>query len=287
MAETHLVSTSAGPVEIVQVPGERPPALFFPGGHCSARCDCGWGLYTESGHAVVSFSRPGYGGTRVGPLSAAEFAPLVREVCEQRGISVIAAAVGVSFGGLQAVHVAEDQELGVPRLVLHSCAPSGLPYPDTRAEAIVGPVLFSPLLQGLVWRLVRRVVRSDSGLRTMMARLSKLPVEDWWEQLSAPDRDQARALFRCMRSDLGFVNDLRHGQARWADARREALSKVRCPTLVTGSPHDRGVSFAHAEDLANSIPDSHLVELDSPSHIFWIGPGRARLVAIVRSFIDE
>lgn len=237
--------------------------------------------------AVVSFSRPGYGGTRVGPLSAAEFAPLVREVCEQLDISVIAAAVGVSFGGLQAVHVAEDQELGVPRLVLHSCAPSGLPYPDTRTEAIVGPVLFSPLLQGLVWRLVRRMVRSDSGLRRMMARLSKLPVEDWWEQLSAADRDEARALFLCMRSDSGFVNDLRQGQARWAAARRDAVSHVQCPTLVTGSPHDRGVSFAHAEDFANAIPDADLVELDSPSHIFWIGPGRARLVSIVRSFIDD
>jgi pimeloyl-ACP methyl ester carboxylesterase len=287
MAETRIVSTTAGPVEIVQVSGERPPALFFPGGHCNAKCDCGWGLYSESGHAVVSFSRPGYGGTRVGPLSAAEFAPLVREVCEQLDISVIAAAVGVSFGGLQAVHVAEDQDLGVPRLVLHSCAPSGLPYPDTRLEAIVGPLLFSPLLQGLVWRLVRRMVRSDSGLRTMMARLSKLPVQDWWEQLSAADRDQARALFQCMRSDSGFVNDLRHGQARWAAARLEALSNIPCPTLVTGSPHDRGVSFAHAKDLANNIPGANLVELDSPSHIFWIGPGRARLVSIVRSFIEE
>jgi hypothetical protein len=56
---------------------------------------------------------------------------------------------------------------------------------------------------------------------------------------------------------------------------------------VTGSRHDRGVSFAHAEDFASTIPDSSLVELDSPSHIFWIGPGRARLVSIVRSFIDE
>jgi len=268
------------------VPGERPPVLFFPGGHCSARCDCGWGLYTESGHAVVSFSRPGYGGTRVGALGAAEFAPLVREVCEQRGISVIAAAVGVSFGGLQAVHVAGDRELGLRRLVLHSCAPSGLSYPDTRAESVLGPVLFSPLLQGLVWRLVRRVVRSDSGLRTMMARLSKLPVEDWWDQLSAADRDEARALFGCMRSDSGFVNDLRQGQARWAAARREAMSNVQCPTLVTSSRHDRGVSFAHAEDFTGAIPDAGLVELDSPSHLFWIGPARARLVSIVGSFID-
>ena len=287
MAEARVVSTSAGPVEIVQVPGERPPVLFFPGGHCSAKCDCGWGLYTESGHGVLSFSRPGYGATDVGPLSAAEFAPLVRESCEQLDVSVIAAAVGVSFGGLQAVHVAEDQELGVPRLVLHSCAPSVLPYPESRAEAIVGPVLFSPLLQGLVWRLVRRVVRSDSGLRTMMTRLSKLPARDWWEQLSAADRDEARALFGCMRSDSGFINDLRQGQTRWSAARRDALSKVQRPTLVTGSRHDRGISFAQAEDLANAIPDAQLVELDSPTHIFWIGPGRARLVTIVRSFIDE
>lgn len=286
MAQARIVSTSAGPVEIVQVPGERPPVLFFPGGHCSARCDCGWGLYTESGHAVVSFSRPGYGGTQVGPLSAAEFTPLVREVCEQRGISVIAAAVGVSFGGLQAVHAAGDQTLGVPRLVLHSCAPSALPYPDTRAEAILGPVLFSPLLQGLVWRFSRRMIRSDSGLRTMMGRLSKLPVQDWWGELSTADREEAHVFFRGMRSDSGFVNDLRQGQVRWAAARRDAISNVQCPTLVTGSPHDRAVSFAHAESFASAIPDAVLVELDSPSHIFWIGPGRARLVSIVKAFMD-
>jgi len=121
----------------------------------------------------------------------------------------------------------------------------------------------------------------------MMARLSTLPVEDWWEQLSPADRDEARALFLRMRSDSGFVNDLRQGQQRWAAARREAVSNVRCPTLVTGSRHDRGVAFAHAEDFANTIPDADLVELDSPSHIFWIGPGRARLVSIVGSFIGQ
>jgi pimeloyl-ACP methyl ester carboxylesterase len=121
----------------------------------------------------------------------------------------------------------------------------------------------------------------------MMARLSKLPAEDWWRQLSAADKDEARALFQSMRSDSGFVNDLRQGRARGAAARRDAMSKVQCPTLVTGSQHDRGVSFAHAEDFSNAIPGAVLVELDSPSHIFWIGPGRARLASIVRSFIDE
>lgn len=268
------------------MPGERPPVLFFPGGHCSARSDCGWALYTELGHSLVTFSRPGYGGTRVGQLSAAGFVPLVREVCQQLGISVIAAAVGVSFGGLQAVHVAGDPQLGVSRLVLHSCAPSGLPYPDTRAEAAVGPVLFSPLLQGLVWRLVRRMVRSDSGLRMMMARLSRLPVEDWWDQLSSADKAELRVLFQSMRSDSGFVNDLSQGRADGTAARVEAMSRVRCATLVTGSPHDRGVSIAHAADFVKSIPNAVLVELDSPSHIFWIGTGRERLASTVRSFIE-
>ena len=106
MVGTQLVMTSGGVVEILHVPGKRPPVLFFPGGHCGAATDCGWSLYTGLGHEVVSFARPGYGGTRVGRLSAAEFAPLVSEVCTQLGISTIAASVGVSFGGLQAVHVA-------------------------------------------------------------------------------------------------------------------------------------------------------------------------------------
>ena len=134
MVGARLVLTSAGTVEIVHIPGERPPVLFFPGGHCSAATDCGWSLYAGLGHEVVSFSRPGYGGTRVGRLSAAEFTPLVGEVCEQFGISTIAASVGVSFGGLQAVHVAAGQRPTAQRLILHSCAPSVLAYPDSRPE---------------------------------------------------------------------------------------------------------------------------------------------------------
>ncbi|MHC5796544.1 alpha/beta fold hydrolase [Lacisediminihabitans sp. FW035] len=274
-------------MEIALLPGPRPPVLFFPGGHCSAICDCGWEPYTAIGHGLISFSRPGYGGTRVGLLSPEAFVSQVGEVCEQLDISTIAAAVGVSFGGMQAVHVAAEKALGVPRLILHSCAPSALPYPDTRAEAIGGGVLFSPALHGLVWKLVRRLVRTDAGLRRVIARLSKLPVDDWWKDFDATDRSELRALFRSMNSDSGFTNDLRRGLARDAAARREVMSRVECPTLVTGSPHDRGVSFAHAQDFAANMPNAVLVELDSPSHIFWVGPGRDRLESVIRSFMDQ
>ena len=160
-------------------------------------------------------------------------------------------------------------------------------YPDTRAEALLGPVVFSPLLQGAVWGLVRSVVRSDAGLRMMLSQLSNLPTSQWWDLMSAADKDEARNLFRAMRSDSGFTNDLRQGQPRGADARRQAMSAVQCPTLVTASRNDGGVSFAHAEDFARVIPDADLVELSSPSHLFWLGSQRAQLMSTLHSFIQD
>ncbi|HEY4269143.1 MAG TPA: alpha/beta hydrolase [Galbitalea sp.] len=285
--ERRVITTTTGPVEIVLVPGPRPPVLFFPGGHCSAMCDCGWEVYTRLGFGTVSFSRPEYGETHVGALSPELFVRQVREVCEQLDISAVAAAVGVSFGGMQAVHAAGDPALGVPRLVLHGCAPSSLPYPDSRLQAIGAPVLFSPLLQGLVWRLVRRLVGSEAGLRRVMAGLSNLPVDAWWNKLDLADKTELRVLFRTMSSDSGFANDLRQGRARDAADRQGAMSRVRCPTLVTGSRHDGGVSFEHAVDFADVIPNAALIELDSPNHIFWIGPGRAELRSVVAAFMGE
>jgi len=139
MAETRMLDVSLGAVEVMHVPGTKPPVLFFPGGHCSASVDCGWSLYTSLGHGVLSFSRPGYGRTRVGRLNAEEFVPAVAECCELLGIEEPAGAVGVSFGGLQAVQVAVGLPALVPRLALHSCAPSSHRYPDTRREALLGP----------------------------------------------------------------------------------------------------------------------------------------------------
>ncbi|WP_419819462.1 alpha/beta fold hydrolase [Glaciibacter flavus] len=280
----QIIPTSAGPVEILTVPGDRPPVLFFPGGHCSALTDCGWSVYTDAGYGVVSFSRPGYGGTRVGARDAAAFEPLIAEVCDHLGVTATT-AVGVSFGGLQAVHAAADSSLGIRRLALHSCAPSTLPFPDSRAAAIGGPIMFSRLLQGVTWSLISRMVRSDAGLRRMLGALSRLPIDQWWPQLNDADKRQARLLFQGMRSDAGFVNDLRQGRAGDADARRAVFADVHCSTLVTGSPFDGGVAFAHAEDLAAMIAGAELIELDSPSHLFWIGAGRQRVVELVASFL--
>lgn len=284
---TRLVATTAGSVEITRTTGERPAVLFFPGGHSRSWTDCGQGLYTALGHEAISFSRPGYGRTQVGPMDAAEFSDVVREVCEQLGVLSVAAAVGVSFGGLQAVHVAGHRSIGVERLVLHSSAPSTLPYPDSRSEALLGPVAFSPAVERAVWWLVRLLVRSDRGLRSMLARLSTLPPGQWWNDLSTTEKDQAREVFNDMGSGSGFVNDLRQARATGADQRQTALARVTCLALITASPHDGGVDYAHAQDLQTRLENSRLVELPSPTHLFWIGAGHDLVTEAIKDFLND
>jgi pimeloyl-ACP methyl ester carboxylesterase len=283
--EARVVETRLGAVEVMHLPGDKPPVLFFPGGHCSAVVDCGWSLYTSIGYGILSFSRPGYGLTDVGRLNAEEFVPAVAECCERLAVEATAGAVGVSFGGLQAIQVAVALPALVPRLALHSCAPSTHAYPDTRLEALLGPIAFAPGLQSATWATVARLVESDAGLRRMVGALSKRPIGDWWHTWSEDDRIQARALFKTMGSGAGFVNDLRQGRSDRGAYRRLFQAKVSCPTLVTASRDDAGVAFGHAEDFARTISTATLVELDAPSHLFWIGPAYAQVHGAVSAFI--
>ncbi len=285
MAVAAVVPTRLGPVEVVHLPGTEPPVLFFPGGHSPAATDCGWSLYTDLGHGLLAFSRPGYGGTDVGRLDAGQFVPAVSDCCARLGIAETAAVVGVSFGGLQAIEVAVQLPHLAPRLALHSCAPSTLPYPDSRLEAIAGPIVFGPAWQGPAWRAISRLVGTDAGLRRMVASLSRRPVEEWWTTWSVEDKQAARALFRSMASGSGFANDLRQGRRDGADRRRQLQTRVPCPTLVTASRQDGGVGFAHAEDLAATIAGATLVELAGPSHLFWLGPERSQAQAAVSGFL--
>lgn len=284
--KTQEVSTSLGPVEVSWAgPAGGGVVLVFPGGHCSAATPLGADLYTDMGFRVLTFSRPGYGRTRVGPLTAAEFVPAVAEVCDGLGIGAATATVGISFGGLQAVHVAVALAHLAPRLVLHSCAPSTLPYPDTRLEAAAGPLGFSPLTQGLTWRAIRSLTSSDRGLRLMMSTLSKLPVDSWWKKWTPADRASARATFAGMGSGSGFVTDLRQGAADRADYRQTVLRSVPCPTLVTASRHDGGVSFAHAEDFVRTVPRAQLIDTDAPCHFYWLGPDRPAVSRAIHAFV--
>jgi pimeloyl-ACP methyl ester carboxylesterase len=285
--QTRVVETSVGAVEIGLAPGVGEVVLCFPGGHTTAATPLCAGLYAELGYRPLTFSRPGYGLTDVGDLTAAEFVPAIDEVCERLAFVAAAATVGLSFGGLQAVHVAAALPHLAPRLILHSCAPSSLPYPDTPMERLGAPLAFRPHFQHLTWRAVRTMTSSDNGLRVMMASLSRLPVAEWWVTWTSADRAAARSTFAKMESGRGFMTDLRQASAARSAYRASVLRKVPCPTLVTASRHDRGVGFAHAEDFLRTIPDVRLVDTGAHSHFFWLGAARHAVLDAISDFMAE
>jgi pimeloyl-ACP methyl ester carboxylesterase len=279
------VPTRLGPVEVAQSSGSADRhVLLFPGGHCTAVTPVGQDVYEELGFRVTTVSRPGYGATSVGPLTAAQFVPAVLDVAAWLGVDRFDAVVGVSYGGLQALRTAVDTNLA-QRLVLHSCAPSTLQFPDTRRDRLMAPLAFHPRVEAATWAATRAMVRTDRGLRLMMGELSVEPTDQWFLRWSRLERDQARQTLLSMRSGGGFVLDVGQGRASGAQERERVQRAVRVPTLVTGSRTDGGAAFAHALDLHSTIPGSELVETGAPSHFAWIGPPRTVLLESLRSFL--
>lgn len=283
----RVVESSLGPVEVMLSAGAGPVVLVFPGGHTTADTAIGTDLYSELGYRVLTFSRPGYGQTRVGNLGPAEFVNCALEVCERLAVDDVAACAGVSLGGLQAAHVAVYAPSLAPRLILHSCAPSALPYPDKRLERVGAPLLFGRRVQKHTWRAVRAIARTDRGLQTLMGALSQAPTRTWWGDWTKADRESARSTFAGMDSGSGFLLDLHHSSAVRSPHREALLRRVACPTLVTASHADKGVSYAHAENFRRLIPRVTLVETGAPSHFYWLGSSRPVVLDAVRRHLNQ
>jgi pimeloyl-ACP methyl ester carboxylesterase len=271
-------------VEVALQGGGDRHVLFFPGGHCSAITPLGQDVYDELGYQVVTVSRPGYGATGTGDLSAAQFVPAVVEVAAALGIARFDAVVGVSFGGLQALHTAVSSDLA-ERLVLHSCAPSRLVFPDTRRDRAMARIVFHPRVERATWAATRAMVRTDRGLRLMMGELSTLRAGEWFDTWSAFERGQARATLLSMRSGRGFVLDVAQGRHGASPERERIQRAVSVPTLVTASRTDGGAAFAHALDFEATITGSTLVETGALSHFAWVGASRGVLLESLREFL--
>ncbi len=291
-SDRQVVPTSAGPVEVltrVATGAAGPPILYFHGGHESASVSPAAELYVELGHRVLKLSRPGYGDTDVGHLSPGAFAAVVDEVRAQLDIDRFTAVVGTSFGGPQAVEYVGRCPDRTAALILHSAAPSTLPYPDSAAQRRLAPWMFHPGVERYVWWSTRQLLRRapEVGLRLMMGSLSTLPAGSWLPGLEEADRQAMRDVLSSMRSGRGFGIDLSFAGLDRQQVRRAAQREVSSPSLVTASRTDGGVAWAHTEDLIATIPRARLVELASPSHLFWIGPGRDDLLVVIRDFLAD
>jgi pimeloyl-ACP methyl ester carboxylesterase len=278
---TAMVDLDAGPVEYRLE--RRGPAcvLLCHGGHVRAGLALGEELFGELGYTVLVPSRPGYGRTPLGTGRApAQFVDATAELCQQLGIEQLAAVVGTSAGGPTAVTLAARHPRLVRRLLLLGAVGFG-PYPDRRTRRLGSYVVFNAVTEPVTWAGVRLLLRlaPAAGLRLLLRGTSTIPVRELLAGLSDQQRASLLRLFAGMRSGRGFLNDLR-GAA-------DVTAQVTQPALIIASRQDGGVSFAHAEVLAASLPHATLVESGASSHFIWFGEDYPVIAETIRQFLTR
>ena len=55
--------------------------------------------------------------------------------------------------------------------------------------------------------------------------------------------------------------------------------------LVLATRNDASVSFDHPERLVAGVRDGRLVEIDSPSHLLWLGDAWRRVRMAIAGFL--
>lgn len=264
------------PIEYRLRPGTGDAVVVLHGAHMSAHCAFGESRWLPGEASVLVPSRPGYGRTPVaaGP-SVPEFTIRLAALCrrlELRSITV----VGISMGARSALTLAAQHPRLVSRVVLISPV-SFASWPEARTRRVAW-AMFNPVTQGAVWGLLRGLLlnRPDVILPTAMRGLTRLPPHEALRRMGGDLDDLVRFLASC-RSDRGFVNDLRPPV--------DVTPEVGQPTLVLATRNDASITFDHPERLAAGVRHGRLAEIDSPSHLLWLGDGWRRVRMAVAGFL--
>ena len=244
----------------------------------SAACGLGEQTFLDAGFSVLVVSRPGYARTDLsaGP-TVPEFVPRLAGLIGALGLRTTA-AVGISLGARSALTLAAFYPDLVRRVVL-LCPVSFRPWPSPRTRRIAR-VAFNPATERLTWGIVHGMLRRDpeANLPRLVADLSTLPGGEVVERLG-PDRAAMVEFLLTCRSSRGFLNDLRPPT--------DVTARVRQPTLVVASRYDGSVAPDHPRRLIETLPNARLVEVDTPTHILWLGHGAEQTRAAITQFLAD
>jgi pimeloyl-ACP methyl ester carboxylesterase len=273
---TSVISIDGHTIEYRLERRGESAVVILHGGHMSARCRFGEETYLDAGYSVLVASRPGYGRTTVGAgPSAAEFAVRLASLCRRLDLEEVT-VVGISLGARSALTMAAFYPRLVARVIL-MCPTSFGPWPD-RHDRLISYVVFAPGVQRVTWGIVHQLLRAGSGkhLPGIVANLTTLNGETAVVRLGN-DVTETTEFLRCCQSGRGFLIDLR--------APTDVSSDVVQPALILASRNDGAVGFDHAENLAANVPNGTLVEVDTPTHLLWLGEGSDGTAAAITSFL--
>jgi pimeloyl-ACP methyl ester carboxylesterase len=250
--------------------------LILHGRHMSARCQFGEDTFLDAGYSVLVTSRPGYGRTAVGAgPSAAEFVVRLAALCRRLDVGEVT-VVGISLGARSALTMAAFYPQLVPRVIL-MCPTSCRPWPNRR-DRLISYAAFAPGVERVTWGMLHRLLRIGSGthLPGIVANLTTLTGKTAVHRLGE-DVGKITKFLLCCQSGRGFLVDLR--------APTDVSGDVPQPTLILATRNDGAVGFEHAENLAANVPNGTLSEVDTPTHLIWMGEGSERTAAAITSFL--
>jgi len=257
--------------------GDRT-AVILHGGHMSAGCRFGEQSFIQAGCSVLVVSRPGYGRTDPGAgPSAPEFVVRLTALCASLGVAD-ATAVGISLGARSALTLAAYAP-GLVRDVILMCPTSFRPWPAPRTRRVARGA-FNPVAEHLTWGTVHALLRRDPGryLPRMVADLSTLPGDEVVRRLGA-DRQRAVDFLLTCRSGSGFMIDLRPPT--------DVTSRVNQPVLILATRNDGSVRWEHPAHLAATLARAQLTEVDTPSHLLWLGEGSDQTAVAIGQFLGS
>jgi pimeloyl-ACP methyl ester carboxylesterase len=198
-------------------------------------------------------------------------------LCRRLGLSEVT-ILGISIGARTALTMAAFYPEYVPRVIL-MCPTSFRLWPDRRGRRIAYAV-FQPGIERATWATLHKLLRTnpEKYLPRIVENLTTLDGETAVRRLG-PDAGKITEFLLCCQSHRGFLVDLR--------APTDVSDDVAQPTFILARRNDGAVSFDHAEHLAVTLCNATLVEVDTPTHLLWLGEGSDRTAAAIHSFMTS
>ncbi len=208
----------------------------------------------RSEYTVVSVDLPGFGESEMPDevWGSAEYAACVAGLLEAAGFPRLLAAVGHSFGGKVAMHLALQGRIAVGSLVLVGAPGARLPL-SKQARRRIARVKFAKRVARVMPAAVRKAVET---------RMSRLGSADYRNAGA-----MRPILVRAVNEDL-----------------RELLPDIAVPTLLVWGRLDQDTPLEIARIMEGSIPGSGLVVMERSGHFPYLDEPAA-FNAVVRSFL--
>ena len=233
----------------------------------------------QSGHRVVTFDPPGaFRSTRSAQVTMSEMLDCTQETLCSIGVRGSFSIVGHSMGGLCAIAYVLAHPSCVQKLVLIGTVSGGPAI--TRGQGMPWGMRRTDLdfWRFVIWGLQLSSARGSLALHKKFLRLlwkhsyadkTLIPVveiapED--HRLPAPPRDKWPMVAR--RLDYS-----------------QQMKEIQVPTLVCVGRLDPQAPVRCSEELADSIPEAHLIIFERSGHYPFIEEERQRFAEILSSFL--